>query len=141
MNKKEYLDSLLDLCTERQKDLFCRMYPEGPKTDQIKMAISQVENTLKNLNATNEDLNTVKKESDAFVDKLTIKINEVEAHLENTESELKEAYAKIERLENPINIENNKIQERLALLDALEAGGVDNWTFYGDAIESYQESL
>ncbi len=36
-------------------------------------------------------------------------------------------------------IMDKKTQRRLAKLDALEAGGVDNWTFYDEALEGWRE--
>ena len=138
MNKKEYLNNLLTLCTEKQCNFFSRIYPNGPKPNQIKHAISQTENTLRNLNATNEDLKRVKKEAKESIDEFTIKNNIINQNLKNTENELKEAYALIERLKTPISVNNNDIQEQLDLLSALEAGGVDNWEFYDESISNYR---
>ena len=139
MSNKNYLDSLLSLCTDRQKNLFSRIYPDGPKPTQIKHAIFQVENTLKNLNADDEAAKAVKKEAKETVAELSLNLSTTKINLKNTEDELKEAHAVIERLKNPINVENNAIQERLALLDALEAGGVDNWEWYSESISNYRD--
>lgn len=34
-----------------------------------------------------------------------------------------------------------QIERRLAKLDALEAGGVDNWDFYDDALKDYRATI
>ena len=34
-----------------------------------------------------------------------------------------------------------EIERRLAKLDALERGGVDNWTFYDEAMKPYRNSI
>ena len=47
-----------------------------------------------------------------------------------TKKELEESRSEASKLSNPINTNNLDIQNRLELLDALEAGGVDNWEFY-----------
>jgi len=41
--------------------------------------------------------------------------------------------------EDPINVENKEVKERLRLLSALEAGGVDNWEWYDESISNYNK--
>ena len=135
MNKLDYLSSLLMLCTEKQTDLFYRMYPDGVSPKQVKHATRQIENTLKNLNESNEELNRVTKECDEHKSISDGKVADANQKLKVIEQELNDANRLIERLENPINIENNEVQERLNLLDALVAAGVDNWDGYGYALD------
>ena len=137
MNKRDYLEKLLLLCTTKQKDFFLRMYPVGLKASQINYAIVQVENALKNNNATKEDLAKFKVSSAADKAIETKLYNDEKVKRLGLEIKLKEAYALVERLKNPINTENNEIQERLQLLNALEAGGVDNWEWYSESISNY----
>ena len=140
MNKKDYLHNLLALCTDKQKKVFTRMYPDGPKNNQVSHAIRQVENTLKNLNATNENLKTAKEEGAENAAKLQADIRSLEIKLHTSELQRKAADNLANRLKNPIATENNSVQERLNLLDALVAGGVDNWEWYEEAINNYQLS-
>ena len=138
MNNTDYLEKLLWLCTDDQKNLFDRMYPNWPSSKQMKRAIVQVESTLKNLNQTKEDLNYVKRQAD---DEITIKINEIavlNSEKVKLQNELSEANALAERLSNPIDVSNNYVQEKLNLLEALEAGGVDNWDGYDFAVSGYE---
>ena len=148
MNKQTYLKNLLGLCTATQKDLFTKMYPTWPTSNQLSAATSQVENTLRNLNTTNEDLKIAKRNARSAAYRLIIQIDSIEEHLRYTEKKLKEANAKIKWLETtpPANANANantnaNTQERLELLNALEAGGVDNWEFYEDSISDYHDAI
>lgn len=139
--KIEYLSNLLALCTEKQKNLFCRMYPNGPNKYQLSRAISQVENTLKDLNTLKSDLVSIKTAAKDKYIGLEAEFNHLQRILESTKNALNEANNSIEKLITPINTENKAIQERLELLDALEAGGVDNWQWYDESIEDYKQSI
>ena len=140
MNKRDYLEKLLSLCTEKQANLFSRMYPDGPNIKQLSWAITQLENTLKDLNYTREALNGVKKAAKSSADVFSQELKRTERKLVDTEQELKEANCLIDRLKNPINTENNEVQEKLELLEALQQGGVDNWTWYDEAIKNYRDN-
>lgn len=141
MTKMEYLNKLKELCTQEQIDLFNRMYPTGIKGDQLAWATIQLEDTLKDLNATSEEVDALKKQLKEA--KFTIKTLEETEHgdIENLVEELKSANARIHKLNNPISVDNVHIQERLALLDALNAFGVANWNGYEDAVRSCEESV
>ena len=43
----EHLESRLALLTQPQRDFYKRVYPDGPKWDQLLNAESQIENTIK----------------------------------------------------------------------------------------------
>ena len=140
MSNKDYLECLLLLCTEKQKVLFNRMYPDGINTNSKKSwAIRQLENTLKNLNSSKEELRESKEENEKISIQAINDINLVKQELVQTKKELEESRSEASKLSNPINTNNLDIQNRLELLDALEAGGVDNWEFYEDSIESYSK--
>ena len=138
MTERDYMNRLLNLCTERQKAFFDRIYPEGPKNNQLKTAISQIERTLSNLDEQKEEISSMKKEAAELAEKE----NKIKAEYRKTitqlEGELKDAKAQIDRLSNPINLENAEVQERLDLLSALEAGGVDNWEWYDESINNFR---
>lgn len=138
MKNRDYLNKLLLLCTEKQTDLFGRMYPDGVSKAQLSWAVTQLENTLKGLNDQNEQMKALKaghkdaiSETESEKYKLTHKI-------ERLENELNEVANRLGRVQNPINIENSEVQERLELLSALEAGGVDNWEWYDESISNYR---
>ncbi len=135
MTKKDYLNNLLSLCTEKQTELFNRMYPNGVDASKLKWATTQLENTLKNLNSSKEELTTVKKEAEESKKQLLDDISTLKATLDATEKDLARVTALSERLKNPITVESNEIEERLNLLNALEGAGVDNWDGYDFAIE------
>jgi len=120
MNQKDYMGKLLDLCTEKQRDFFGRMYPAGPTAKQLNWAVTQLENTLKNLNVDKEQLQLEKKAHAETLDTLNSSIRDLEKKLSTTVTGLANAEKRIERLSNPDAVNSAEIQERLALLDALE---------------------
>ena len=124
---KKYLDKILLLCTPPQRDMFARMYPEGPTPSQIKTAVRQVENTLLGLNSRVECLRNVKEEFDVYKTETTKLLKESVDVLKQYRDDLIEAEKEIYQLSNPIALNNAEIQQRLDKLDALEMAGVDNW--------------
>jgi len=140
MNQKDYMGKLLTLCTEKQRAFFNRIYPDGPSSKQLNTAVLQLENTLKNLNADKEQLRDEKKAHVEDVDALNVTIRRLEKELSNTFTELREAESRIQMLSSPEATKSADIQERLALLDALEAEGVDNWDGYEYAIDRLSET-
>jgi len=66
MSDKQYLESILSLCTPKQRKLFERMYPYGVKDEQTKQAITQVENTINALNCKNEEFRDLQIAFNAF---------------------------------------------------------------------------
>ncbi len=63
------------------------------------------------------------------------KTKQLEKENKNLNKQIVRLENKIDRFTNPIDIENYEVQERLAILAALEAGGVDNWMWYSEALE------
>lgn len=45
--KQQLLEKYLSECTTEQREFFNRMYPKGPRPDQVEWAIQQCINTLK----------------------------------------------------------------------------------------------
>ena len=131
MTKTEYLNDLLTLCTECQKNMYNRMYPNGVTGKQVDNAISQIKNTILGLNNKCDKLSSVELELS------TLKIEH--EHLKQVNNRLQRECVvlenEVDRLSNPISTDNAYVLERLAILDALEAGGVDNWDWYGYALE------
>ena len=138
MNQKDYMGKLLDLCTDWQRAFFSRMYPTGPTAKQLNWAVTQLENTLKNLNVDKEQLRDEKKAHADDVELLNKSIRDLEKKLSTVTAKLADAERRIERLSNSGSVNSAEIQERLALLDALEAGGVDNWDGYANAVDEYR---
>lgn len=132
MNKREYQEKLLSLCTDKQKNLFGRMYPNGPSIKQLGTAINQIERTLSDLNATNEELVLERKvlallkESSATENrKLLIDIKKLTEEANRKELEPQEL--------------TDEDQEDLQMFHALKAAGVDNWAGYDHAQEIVDE--
>jgi 3-methyladenine DNA glycosylase AlkC len=44
--QREKLAELLARCNKEQQELFSRLYPNGPRSDQLAWAITQCHNTL-----------------------------------------------------------------------------------------------
>ena len=131
MNKKEYLADLLTICTEKQQQFFNRMYPNGVETNKLDNAISQIKNTILGLNTKCDKLKSV--EEELVLEKEKSKKLDIEN--KNLNKQIVRLENEIDRFTDPIDIKNVEIQERLAILNALEAGGVDNWIWYGAALE------
>jgi len=135
MNKREYLDNLLALLTDFQRDIFNKMYPSGVNIKQLSWAITQAENTLKNLNEQKVEMRELERLHESEINDLASRLSEKNKKLSTAEEDLLEVSLLVERLRNPISMENNKIQEDIRLLDALRAAGVDNWDGWDDAID------
>jgi len=127
---KEYLDKILTMLVPEQQAMFSRMYPTGPSTDQLKTAIAQVESTILSLNRRTQLLANTIVEHECLLVERADKIKELERDLETTRAELKSAEGEITILSVTSNVDQVEVQRRLALLDALEAAGVDNWEGY-----------
>ena len=143
MNKRDYLNDLMELCTDKQRDLLSRMYPDGVKKNQLDQAINQIKRTLKKANQFMEDTKQTEKETQINLDALTKEHNDeiknLNYQIEELEQELKYAEQFINDVRNPIDIKNAHVQKRLRLLDALEAGGVDNWEWYEESIKHLED--
>lgn len=131
MTKTEYLNDLLTLCTDSQKNMYNRMYPNGVTGKQVDNAISQIKNTILGLN------NKCDKLSSVSLELSTLKIEHEQLKQVNNrlQRDCDVLENEVDRLSNPISTDNAYVQERLAILDALEAGGVDNWDWYGASLE------
>lgn len=108
MTERDYLENLLRLCTISQVELFERMYSERPIGAALVRAVTQVENTLYDLNSANESLRYKNK---TLKDDLKVVTETLATTRKNSQDD----------------------SERLRFLDALEGAGVDNWKGYEDA--------
>jgi len=126
---RAYLNRLVLMLTPAQKDMCDGMYfyPGGVKVGSVDNAILQIENTLTKQNIDTEKLTNEYKILKEEIKQGKSALSSAESKNKKLENELKFANDMISRLENPINIENAEIQERLEYLDRLEAAGVDNW--------------
>ena len=139
MNKQDYLDSLLNLCSDKNRAIFQRMYPDGPTKSQMARAIDQVERTLRSANNKYEDDNSEKKDLKEANEEMKKEIKKLEREKSEDEREISDLNARMSKLENPVNMDNAKDQERLQFLCALEAAGVDNWEGFEYALETQSE--
>ena len=140
MNKTQYMESLIELCTEKQKDFFLRIYPDGPNPSQVKRATQQIEATLKQDNLKIEQLKGELKAHQTSAEEAHLKLKSVSKELVDCKSDKEDLQLVIDRISNPIDIENSEVQSRLSLLNALEAGGVDNWEWYDHAIKTAKQT-
>jgi len=134
MNKKEYLDKLVGLLTGPQLGLYGRMYPNGPKPEQIRRATEQVEATLFGLNRSTQRLRDIEEELNAYRLSTELTIEALNRQCDSLLDELQRAEGRIKNLSTPSNMAHGDINESLDKLARLEAGGVDNWDGYGYAM-------
>jgi chromosome segregation ATPase len=109
------------------------MHPNVETSKDVSWAITQIENSLKK---GNEDTSILKKTLKKNEEKLNIlekKIEELKESLEASDLEAYQCRLTIEQLSNPISLTNLGVQKRLIFLEALEAGGVDDWDGYDEA--------
>ena len=139
MNKREYVNDLLTLCTPEQANMFNRMYPDGPNIKQIDRAIEQIKATILGLNKDVQNLRNIRKEFEAYKKETAEEISSLNRELEFTKRELSIAYDDLSKIKNPIDLNNLEVQQRLDLLDALKSAGVDNWEWYDEAISSIRK--
>lgn len=129
-----YLTKILALCTTEQKELFGRMYPDGPSKKQLPRATEQVEATLRNLNNTQQQLRNITSEYEEFKKQSHVVEHELKSEIYNLKKSLKSAQSTIKLL--AAESAGEDITQRLEKLDALEAAGVDNWEWYDTAMEN-----
>ena len=131
MNTNDYLNKLLGLCNEGQLNLFNKMYPDGPDKKQLSWAISQVERTLKSENDKITNLKNEIKELKTIGDKKTDTIHSLNSDIADLQKELN-------ALKNYASASTDDVQKQLDKLQALEAGGVDNWEWYDESLDSWR---
>lgn len=137
MDKNDYLQKLLLLCNEKQMDMWNKMYPNGPK--DIDWAIKQVEGGLQALAVRCSELDNVLVDFNNYKCESQDTINSLKKQSYDLEQTLASARSEIKMLDNPIALQNAEVQKRLEKLDALEAGGVDNWEWYGEAMSGVND--
>lgn len=137
---KKYLDQISKLLIQEQMDIFNRMYPDGPDKSQLKWAITQVENTILGQNKRAQRLRDIEKEFEEYKKDNADKIATHVRAFDSLAKELAKVTKENERLSaSKIDIDNAEIIERLDKLAALEAGGVDNWEWYDEAMSQENE--
>jgi uncharacterized protein YlxW (UPF0749 family) len=139
MSKKQYLDDLITLCTKKQIEMFNRMYPNGPTSKQFDRAIDQIKATILGLNKDVERLKDIEKDFKESKIVSEEKEQSLQKEIKLLNHEIESLNNEIDMFNNPINTDNIEVQKRLAKLDALEAGGVDNWEWYGECMSSIDE--
>jgi septal ring factor EnvC (AmiA/AmiB activator) len=144
VGSRELLFELLQLCTPDQINKFELMYPSGPAADQLLWAISQVKNTIKKQNIDTTQLQNQIKDLKQLVDDNTISIQQYKRDIERLENVAMDYNAKIYNMQTIIDSNagfalSQETVDRLAKLDALEIGGVDNWEWYDEAMKHIGE--
>jgi len=142
IHKKDTMELLLSLCTDSQKDLFEKIYPNGPTDKQLDHAIFQCSNTLKHANDEIAQLESAKLKTETELNTAIAERDKYMSQLNNTNKEIQILEKQLEARNNLMSdVEKSSVytQERLARLDALEAAGVDNWDGYDYAMEMLEE--
>jgi Asp-tRNA(Asn)/Glu-tRNA(Gln) amidotransferase B subunit len=116
------------------------MYPSGPAADQLSWAISQVKNTINKQNIDTTQLQNQIKDLQQLVDDNTISIQQYKRDIERLENVAIDYNVKIYNMQAVIDGNtgfalSQATVDRLAKLDALEMGGVDNWEWYDEAMK------
>ena len=138
MTKQDYLNKILRLCTEEQQALFNSMYCKGPDLKQLDRAIAQVEHTLRVQNIDKAAYRKLEREKNEVEAELRLQLKNIESDLKRSEDRLNEVDRENRMLRNPILLDNVHVQEKCDLLDALQAGGVDNWEGYEAAVNNWK---
>jgi hypothetical protein len=138
MNNNQYMKKILALCTEEQKDIFNKMYGDGPTTKQIEWATKQIEKTLLDTNRRAQIAQNKLEESKLELFEIKGKFNILQRNNDDMTVNLKEAQYYIKLLSTHENKQRADIEKRLEKLDKLEAAGVDNWEWYEDAMKNYE---
>jgi len=138
MTKREYLNAILELCTDRQKEMFQRLYPDGVNIKQLSRATQQVEATLRDTDHKLEGSRMQNKALEAENEQLQKDARKAGTRISQLEKELLRAEHHIARLQGPEADENAETIRKLAFLDALEGAGVDNWDGYEYALEAME---
>ena len=87
------------------------------------------------------DLVLAKQENEKSIKAGDVLLQDAKHETECVKNELCSAKRTIQRLSNTESLASAAILERLDKLDALEAGGVDNWQWYDESIEDYKQSI
>lgn len=132
MSISDKIELLLAYVTDSERNLFDRMYPDGVKLiKNKKTALQQVEQTLLNRAKKIEELRNKNTKLELELDELRI----------SHKKEIRDLGVKFEE---KLNLKDEKVNtgekcRDCALLNALEAAGVDNWEGYEYAIDLLKE--
>jgi septal ring factor EnvC (AmiA/AmiB activator) len=134
MNNNQYIYKILSLCTDEQKSLFSRMYPDGPNKAQVSWAIKQIETTLRDSNERAKKAQNNLKLSELELFEIKGKLSTLTKENKDMRDLISELQCKIKNLSTPERTNRAEIEEKLDKLHKLECGGVDNWEFYDEAM-------
>ena len=138
IGKKEYLNKLLTFLGKKSRENFDMIFPKLTTSKDYTQAIdmlhrhfikrAEIETLLECANTENRNL--------------LKEIETLKAEKASLESKNKKLTGKLESMRNRIYLVESSVdkdslyvKERLAILDALEEGGVDNWEWYGESLK------
>jgi septal ring factor EnvC (AmiA/AmiB activator) len=136
MNKRDYIEQLHTMLTDKQKDFLKKVFPNGVDAKQLPSAIGLIERTLRKGNTEIESLKDEIKEKENSINELISKNQVATETIKQQQEEINDLTAQVRRLSNPITEVSSEIQEKLDKLEALENGGVDNWEWYGESMSA-----
>ena len=142
MTTRNYLDKILSMCTPKEIAFFNQIFPGEVPAKDLSKAIALVERTIsgsaKKRETIREELSVLENKYGALKNNLHTTVPKLKRRISELEDHNRELLVLSERYTNPITLDNVKVQERLAILDALEAGGVDNWEGYDESLKGVE---
>ena len=136
MNKQEYINKLLSMLPDSYTERYNAMYPDPIKGKTLKRAIIQAERSVEILSDRYTSMSVDYHETADQITACHTEISQLKSQLHDAHKRQTMLQNKISDLsEDPASLVTAVASERLRLLDELEAGGVDNWVGWDDAIE------
>lgn len=130
---KANIDYLLQFLTEGQRNKF-DMFFTGKYDSNILKLVERTINKNKEIANKYNDMIKTKDEEVKTIETLYFeKLNNLREHYDDKLAKISEEY------KSSIPEDKYYIEKRLRMLDALEAGGVDNWEWYSESLEDWYE--
>jgi septal ring factor EnvC (AmiA/AmiB activator) len=136
IQKPKTLEMMKSMLTDSQSEFYDRIFDKAVPAVKTDDAINLCVRTLRKGNDDIEKLQNASREFEANLKTEKETTRSLTAQLNQAKRENEKLTAKIEA--TPMTkeeLESEYVANRLAILDALEAGGVDNWDWYGESLE------
>lgn len=137
LNEKSYIDSLLRFLTEKEIRQLRIIFPNLNK-DKDKV-ISLIERHLLShvdYRKKNEKLSDECKSKEEEIDCLKKDLSLCRKTQQDLSDENMQLNKEIDILQAKVDLDSVEVVRRLAILNALEAGGVDNWQWYEESLKN-----
>lgn len=136
IGKREYMDKILSFLTERELAVFRRVF--GGKINDVDGAIDLIERHMKSQARERFDIeqhNEEIKRRDTDIMVANDEKNHLKVRIISLEKDIERMQCHVEVIESETDTDSAYAKKRLAILDALEAGGVDNWEWYEESLK------